>query len=333
MSIAGLGYEFRKIVSGLPELIDAKPMSMLELKSAYKPELRTSLQCYAKLYNLPIGDDNNLLWAVGKIKSFDFDLVGQIYQKKQENYRGLILYIHGYLDHFGLYKEFIKFFTQNNYIVVGVDLPGHGLSTGKIADIVDFGQYASSIEAITSILKAKYQHLELNYSLFGFSAGAAVGIEYLLRNASNLPFNKACWFAPLLRVPKWRYTELARYLDPIVKYVSRQNRNVSHDPVFVNFIRLNDPLQAMFLPLRWVTAMHEWEARLAKYKPLELATCIIQGTADATIDWQYNIPSLVKLFPNHRVHYIADGYHNLCNEAEEYRKVVYDYVLNFLEAV
>lgn len=259
MSVAGLGYEFRKIVSQLPDLADSMPMSMVELKSSYKPELRTTLQCYAKLYNLPICHDNNLLWTVGKLKSFDFDLVGQVYQKKlvnNESYQGLILYIHGYLDHFGLYKEFVKFFTQNNFIVAGIDLPGHGLSTGKIADIVDFGQYAGSIEAITSILKEKYQHLSINYYLSGFSAGAAVGIEYLLRNSNNLPYCKSFWFAPLVRVPKWRYTELARYLGPLVKHVSRQNRNVSHDPVFVNFIRLNDPLQAIFLPLRWVTAMN-----------------------------------------------------------------------------
>lgn len=76
---------------------------------------------------------------------------------------------------------------------------------------------------------------------------------------------------------------------------------------------------------------NEWETRLAKYKPLGIETCIIQGTLDLTIDWHYNVPSLIKLFPNHRVHYISDGYHNLCNESEQYRSLVYNYVINFLE--
>lgn len=326
---------FKKIVGHLPALESAQPIN-LNQKSELSQELKSSLMSYLKHYDLPSYNNENISLTIGKFQAFEFELVAQIYQKKltdfntsSNNIKGIVVFIHGYLDHFGLYKYFIKYLIDNNYIVVGLDLPGHGLSTGKIAHIVDFGQYAHTIEILVGIIKNKFSMLNVPYYLSGFSAGAAIGTEYLLRNYNNTVFTKALWLAPLLRVPKWKYTQIACYLLPFIKYVPRQTKNTSHNSAFVTFIKFNDRLQPRFLPLQWIKALHHWVARLPKYKPLEIDTCIIQGTQDKTIDWRFNIPNLAKIYLNHRVHYIVDGYHSLINESPKYRDDTLKFITRF----
>ena len=84
------------------------------------------------------------------------------------------------------------------------------------------------------------------------------------------------------------------------------------------------------MPLRWVKAMHDWADRLPKHKPLMLPVLIIQGTEDRTINWQYNIPRLAGVFPNHNVVYIYGAYHNLCNESKDYQDRIFNNILEFI---
>ncbi len=322
--------EFNKIVTLLPGLLDSS-------NSKPNKELRVLLDRYLKYYRLPASSvvNNNILLDIGKLLVDDFEIVIQIYQLKKTDCsfsKGIVLFIHGYLDHVGLYGDYFQFLINNQYIVVAVDLPGHGLSTGKLGDIVDFGQYVNCIEDVVIILQQRYADSKIPFYISGFSAGAAWTIEYLLRNRHRVIFSKVILLAPLLKVPFWKFKKTASYLSVFIKFVTRQPKKISHDYKFLNFIKYNDPLQARFVPLRWVKALHNWGLRLPKYKALDIPMLIIQGTADQTIDWKYNIPMLSKIFPNHCVHYIYGGYHNLCNESENYRAKVFVFIANFLDA-
>ena len=42
---------------------------------------------------------------------------------------GIIQVIHGVTEHIMRYKDFAEYFTGIGYLVVGIDLIGHGLST------------------------------------------------------------------------------------------------------------------------------------------------------------------------------------------------------------
>lgn len=334
MSKISLERDFKRIVEFLPDLENACSIDFNGSLSL-APELKSTLLPYLTYYDLQNHNNKNISLTIGKLKVFNFDVVAQIYKHKDleiAKAKGVFVFIHGYLDHFGLYNNLIKFLTDYGYIIVGIDLPGHGLSTGKIAHIVDFGQYAHSIEVLMEVIIKKYEKFNLEYSISGFSAGAAIGTEYLLRNNGNNIFNKAVWLAPLLRIPFWHYTELACYLLPFIKFVPRQSKNTSHDPSFVTFIRYNDPLQPKMVPLQWIKAMHHWVTRLPKYKPLNIPTCMIQGTEDKTIDWQRNIPNLASIYTNHQAHYVPNGYHSLCNESAEYRTKTFNYIATFLSS-
>lgn len=330
MSKVSLGSDFKKIVTHLPGLLEADKF-IAENGTTEQLHFKSNLLSYLKYYDLPSYKDKTIELTIGKLKAFDFDVVAQIYQSNQfTSYKGCIVFVHGYLDHFGLYRNLINLLVSHGYIVAGIDLPGHGLSTGKIAHIADFGQYAHSLEVLVEVLKQKYTQKDFNFTLFGYSAGAAIGTEYLLRNHQNSVFTKALWLAPLLRIPRWKFSELASYFLPFLKYVPRETKNSSHDARFITFVRFNDPMQPKLVPLQWLNAMHHWAARLPKYQPLEIDTCIIQGTEDKTIDWKYNIPNFSKIYLNHQVHYVFDAYHNLCNESQQYRDLTFNYIMKFL---
>lgn len=333
MSKYSLGKKFKTIVEHLPELENA-PIFNASVGTNESLVYKSDLISYLKHYDLPGYNDKVFDLTIGQFKSSNFNVVVQIYKSKEidlSSCKGCVVFIHGYLDHFGLYKHLIKLLASSGYIVVGIDLPGHGLSTGKVAHIADFGEYVNSIEKLVDILSEKYKAYNFNYLLFGYSAGAAIGTEYLLRNSDVHPFTKILWFAPLLRIPRWKYSELAARFLPFLKYVPRDSKNSSHDSRFITFIRFNDPMQPRIVPLQWIRAMHHWAKRLAKYQSLNVDTCIIQGTEDKTIDWRYNIPNFSTIFTNHRVHYVYKGYHNLCNESEEYRTMTFNYIIKFIE--
>jgi alpha-beta hydrolase superfamily lysophospholipase len=327
-----LGPEFKKIVELLPELESAPSIANIRDDKQLSYELKILLASYLKYYGLPSKSKDAIALTIGKFKAFDFDVVAQIYQStelKLSECKGCVVFIHGYLDHFGLYKDLINLLIKNQYIIVGIDLPGHGLSSGKWGHIVDFGQYAYSIEVLSDIIKNKYKDFNFPYYLAGFSAGAAIGLEYLFRNSNNLIYSKALWLAPLLRIPGWRYIELVCRIWPFLRYVPRQSKNTSHDGGFVTFIRFNDPMQSKFIPIPWIQALHHWVSRLPKHSPLDIKTCIIQGTNDKTIDWKNNILELARIYANMQVHYVPDGYHNICNELDRYRQPAFNYILDF----
>ncbi|MBP9722366.1 MAG: alpha/beta hydrolase [Gammaproteobacteria bacterium] len=315
------------------EFLEAVVFTESSCSRGYPNGLKFSLTSYLKYYNLLGCNHSDISLTIGHIKVSDFHVVIQRYSNNNnnDNYKGIMFFIHGYLDHVGLYHKYFKFLLDNNYIVIAIDLPGHGLSSGKLGEIGDFGQYALSIEAAVEAVRNKYQNYHIPYYISGFSAGAAWVTEYLLRNRHAELFQKVILLAPLVRVPMWYFNKIAYYLSSVIKFVPRQPKKISHDPVFLNFVKYNDPLQPQFVPLKWVRAMHHWGDRLPKYKPLEIPALIIQGTEDQTIDWKYNIPNIIaKIFPNHQAHYIPGAYHNLCNESDKYREQVFKYIINYI---
>ncbi|MCQ4051808.1 alpha/beta hydrolase, partial [Klebsiella pneumoniae] len=53
---------------------------------------------------------------------------------------------------------------------------------------------------------------------------------------------------------------------------------------------------------------------------------IIQGEADMTVDWQYNLPILQRKFPSAEVLRLPEARHHLVNEREELRQAYFDFL-------
>ena len=73
------------------------------------------------------------------------------------------------------------------------------------------------------------------------------------------------------------------------------------------------------MSLRWVAALRRWLAGLPQQDLGVGPALVIQGDADNTVDWRYNIDIIRQLFPDSQVQYLPGGGHQLANESTRIR--------------
>lgn len=245
--------------------------------------------------------------------------------------RGTLFLVHGYFDHSGLFGPIIREALERGFAVVIFDLPGHGLSSGAPAAIDSFDQYAVALE---SVLNKAGDILPQPWSIAGQSTGGAVVVDHLWRcreSARAYPFEKTVLLAPLVRARGWR--EFGWTL-PLLKSVTtgfkRSFAPSSHDDNFHYFISTQDPLQAKALPLVWISAMKLWVARVQAQSPVSNNVLLIQGDADRTVDWRFNVAQLTTKFPKLELNVVEGAFHHLVREGEPWRGEVLERVFRYL---
>ena len=232
----------------------------------------------------------------------------------QDSARANLLIVHGYFDHTGLFDKLIAWGLEQGFNVVAFDLPGHGLSSGEQAAIDDFGDYAAAIRDVLDVVELP----ELPLFAMGQSTGCAALTEFARRNP--WPFVATVYLAPLIRPANWRminasYPFISRFTDSVARGFARN----SGDHEFLEFIK-QDPLQSHRTPLSWVGALRRWLKSL-KFVDLGVGpVLVIQGEADGTVWWRYNVGKIPKLFPGSEIFYIEDAGHQLANETPQIRQ-------------
>ena len=246
---------------------------------------------------------------------------------------GTLFLVHGFYDHTGLYGHIIRAALERGYAVVIYDLPGHGLSSGKPAAIDSFSQYTAALRVL---LDAGAELFPQPWSIAGQSTGAAVVLDHLWRcreRDEGYPFSKTILLAPLVRPCGWK--KFGWSLPLLKRFTKGLKRNFalnSHDKDFLDFIATKDPLQAQSLPLVWLGAMKQWLARVQGQVSSEQGILILQGDADATVDWRFNLEVLQQKFPSRlQLKIVTGARHHLVCEAEEWRQQVFEYVFEYLQ--
>ena len=259
---------------------------------------------------------------VGTLSSKACSLAVHLWQ--QPGASSNLLLVHGYFDHTGLFGKLVEYGLSRNCNVLIFDLPGHGLSSGDPAVIDDFGAYG---RAIADVLY-KVPLPELPLWVMGQSTGCAALVEY----ARNYPwpFAAVIMLAPLVRPAGWLSVRMAHtLLQPFVDSVPREFRENSSDREFLEFVQ-RDPLQSNRISLRWVKALRRWLAALPQDDLKAGPALVLQGDADGTVDWRYNITVIEKLFPGSTVELLPGAGHHLANESitqrEQYLALVDAYV-------
>lgn len=104
--------------------------------------------------------------------------------------KAIIQIVHGVTEHISRYEEFANYFTNQNILVVGIDLLGHGLSTNNGTKKMYFGPSGSfdyvveDINTCYKITKEKYPNIP--YIILGFSLGSFLSRKYLIEYPNNL---------------------------------------------------------------------------------------------------------------------------------------------------
>ncbi|MFP4476317.1 MAG: alpha/beta hydrolase [Desulfatibacillaceae bacterium] len=243
-----------------------------------------------------------------------------------ESPRGTVLFMHGFMDHFGLAADFVNHCLAAGFAVAGPDLPGHGLSSGARGDIDDFTRYTAVLDEVLSRAEGR---LPKPWHAAGHSMGGAVLTTHLLRR-KNTPLDRVVLFAPLVRFPHWRLTRLGY---PVAKLVTERFRRRfqprSGDERFIQF-QERDPLAGRWLALRWVDSVYDWERRISSLEPEKREILVIQGMDDDVVDWRHNVKFLREKFDRARVVTVPDARHQIINEIPEIRERVFAEALEYL---
>ena len=303
------------------------------MPSPFHPDLlRTSLDAlavrqplsaqaldYQRFYGLDLPAHS---W-LGGFSVAGFDLVGQVWLP-QEPVATLFL-LHGYYDHMGLYRHVVAWALQQGFAVIGCDLPGHGLSSGERASIADFAVYQQVLDALFE--QARALDLPRPWHLCGQSTGGAIVVDHLLHRGAQSPADgQVILLAPLVRPRAWHWSKLSyRVLRHFVDGIERRFSANTNDPAFLAFLEA-DPLQPRRLPTAWVGALMAWIKRIEAAPHSMRRPLIVQGEADATVDWPYNLKVLKEKFAEPQILLLPEARHHLANELPDIRQRYFAFI-------
>ena len=292
--------QLRALREGLPAFARARKVNPLQRE-------------FCRFYGIDFQDRlPGVKYRVGTVSSGACTLA--VHRWLQTGASSNLLLVHGYFDHSGLFGKLVEYGLSRGCNVLIFDLPGHGLSSGEPAVIDNFADYGRAIDAVLEAVKLP----RLPLWVMAQSTGCAALIEYA--RAYPWPFAAVVLLAPLVRPYEWRWGRLAHtLLRPFAHSIERKFAPNSTDRAFLEFLR-QDPLQSRRLPVRWVTALGKWMDSLPAQDLGVGPAMIVQGDADHTVDWRYNIPFYQRLFPGSRVKMVPGAGHQLANEATAIRE-------------
>jgi len=296
----------------------------VDLRSGLAPlSSRQPLSAEALAYQRFYGLDLPVQRLLGSFEAGGFELVGQAWLPPQPV--ATLFVLHGYYDHMGLYRHVIEWALSKAFAVVSCDLPGHGLSSGERASISDFGLYQQTLVALFG--QARELELPRPWHLCGQSTGGAIAVDHVLHAGEHSPVDgELILLAPLVRPRAWHWSKLSyRLLRHFVNGIQRQFSENSNDPAFLLFLQA-DPLQPRRLPTAWVGALMSWVKRIEAAPPSTRRPLIVQGEADGTVDWRYNLKVLKAKFADPQILLLPEARHHLANELPTTRQRYLDFI-------
>jgi len=281
------------------------------------------LQAFCRYYSIDFAARQpDVEHLAGVVPSGDYALAVHLW--RQPGATSNLLLLHGYFDHTGLFGKLIEYGLARHCNVLIFDLPGHGLSSGDPAVIDDFSDYSQAIVDVLAAVRLP----DVPLWVMGQSTGCAALVDYA--GKQPWPFAATVLLAPLVRPVSWLQVRLAhRLLRHFVHGVPRNFVKNSSDLAFLEFVR-RDPLQSTRVPLCWVGALRRWLAGLQQRDLGVGPALVVQGDADNTVAWRYNIGVICKLFPDSQVEYLPGARHQLANESAAFRMLYLGHVEKYL---
>lgn len=278
---------------------------------------------FASFYGI---DLSNAAYHIGTFPSRGLSLAGHIFSPPKS--RKTVLLVHGYFDHTGMLRHLINCLLKEHYTVASLDLPGHGLSEGKAADIDSFTRYGKAVSDFLSLCRAS---LPSPVHFIGHSTGCSALLEYFFGKPKLFSEEKVILIAPLIRPVLWKSFNTAYLIagKAVFPRLPRLLVNPTHDPLFVSFQK-KDPLQAKKFPVSWFEALRNWNRKLEMRGIVDIDATVLQGTTDTVVDWKYNIRYLEKKLSKFRVELIEGAKHQLLNEIEPFRGKTLELILQNL---
>ena len=172
----------------------------------------------------------------------------------------------------------------------------------------------------------------------GQSTGGAIWLHHLLEFAERRedPYvERVLLLSPLIRPAKsawWHNSVGLGIIRRIKREVPRHFRRNNHNPEFLRFIRLKDPLQPRMMGMDWILAMSKWMQEMEQRPACRIPVWLAQGAQDQTVDWRYNIEFIRRKFRLQTLLMLEEGSHQLINERADIRAALTGLIPAFLHA-
>ncbi|ENW18565.1 Lysophospholipase [Acinetobacter haemolyticus CIP 64.3 = MTCC 9819] len=307
-------------------------LEVLDLNKTIEPP--KALLAYRKLYGLDSLECEH--WQ-GYVEMPLFRLHVQVFQPLRDRVQGTVCLLHGYLEHSGIYQPIIKEILDQGFSVLTYDLPGHGLSDGSAASIQNFDHYQQVLHAVYDAVRDAKQ-LPRPWLGIGQSTGGAIWMHHLLEFAERREdpiVDRVLLLSPLIRPAKtawWHNSVGLGIIRRIKSQVPRHFRRNNHNPEFLRFIRLKDPLQPRMMGMDWILAMSKWMLEMEQRPACRIPVWLAQGALDQTVDWRYNIEYIRRKFRLQTLLMLEEGSHQLINERADIRAALTGLIPAFLHA-
>ena len=198
----------------------------------------------------------------------------------------LVLIVHGILEHAGRYAEMAKYLNRAGIAVWGVDLRGHGRSSGSRVWTDHFDRYLDDVSLVLS--EAQATHPDLPIFLLGHSMGGLIVLQS--RFAETNPPAGLIVSAPAIHVADefipW-LRKLAAFGSrwfPRVRLARMGSSSMSRDRDVIADYRRDPLVYHGRIPTRTgAEIIRVGEETRQRASDITLPLLVLQGTADAVV--------------------------------------------------
>ncbi len=248
--------------------------------------------------------------------------------------KAVIGLIHGLGEHGGRYEHLARFLNQQGFLVLALDLRGHGQSPGPRGHIPGFDFILNDIGLF--VREAANTNQNLPVFLYGHSMGGGLALNYCLKAQPSLA--GVIVTGPLLRTafapPGWKLA-LARLMYRLWPSLTLQSEldvtAISQDQRVVDAYS-NDPLVHDRLSVKLgveMLAAGQWN--LDHARDFRLPLLVMHGDADRLTSWQASTEFARKAGPNCTLKIWPGLYHEIHNEPTQ--DEVFAFLLDWLNRI
>lgn len=203
------------------------------------------------------------------------------YHAQEDN--AIIVLIHGLGEHIGRYEQWAERFSPFNYMVCGIDLPGHGQTKGMRGHFKSMEQVFDIIDDFIEKVKEKYPNKPL--IIYGHSMGGNIAGNYILarKPVINGLILSSPWLKLAIKPPVFRFW-LAKLM---YKLIPNFPDSTNLDPNFISRIpseiqRYKDDkwVHGRITPGLFIPTFFNGLSLLNKAKKINVPTLIFHGTGD-----------------------------------------------------
>jgi acylglycerol lipase len=241
--------------------------------------------------------------------------------KAQDKARAIVVLVHGFKSHSGLYQWPAQQLTQRGFAVQALDLRGHGKSEGERLFINKFSEYVDDVHRTVQL--AKQRDPGLPVFVLGHSAGGVVSCIYTLEHQADIAGLVCESFAHEVPAPDFALAILKGigHIAPHAHVLNLKDEFFSRDPAFVETMKHDPLIPHIGYPAQTVGEMVRADERLKKEFPLiTLPVLIMHGTEDKATkphgsqrfyDTAGSKDKTLKLYEG--------GFHDLLNDTDKQR--------------